>query len=475
MLPVLMRFLRNPNRSRTPRVLGLLALVIAVAVVAGVATAGPNRTPAPKPPAGSSAAYKRVIADQLRAIKRAEAGVRKIARASAKKKSRTHEVILLGGAADGKYLYWPRLTIDVRSFSAFDGESYVYRYELVRTDRETGKDEVLLDKKNAYAMAVYARGGRVAVQTFRTTEIGSRTLLRSTIYTAASTDTKLTAPVIEKVRLGNQDQFCSTMQNLTGLSSEGELIVSETTGTCEGGEQQELTAQLKLWKPDGSKQDLGPAAASSVFGSVYFGDSMVRVAGGKLVAANPYGPATSVRDIAAASTANLWTPSAKTFDVANDGTVAVIGEAPESNDHDDFIYAEASTASAKSKQPKPKYPFVIFPGGDANQPKLIAASKRRTEALRFCGSHLYAVIGGPALGGLFGDADDEAGAEYFLQLFPQFGLRDHEVLVYDSQGNFVRSAAKLQMKGLAAVGCNGDNLVLAVTHGDTVRGTEVTP
>ncbi len=432
-------------------VVGVLATAC---VLAAVALAGPKQSPPAAQAAVAPNAYKQRIAAQLREFDRVEARVKKFAAAAARHKTKTQEeTFVYGGAADGQQLYWVRLKLRFDP----DGDDFPVslKVALMRTDRTTGVDQKLLERKDIYPISLHARGGRVAFQTIGTAGAAVGESYKSVIYAGATSESAI--PVVDVAKLDisdDEENVCSDFRSLNGISSSGDAIITAAHAECRHGQTAELSATRWLWKPDGARQEIGVAAAGDIFGS-----GSARAAGGKLVAADPYVTATAITDIESGDRASLWSPRSGGFDVSSDGTVALVGSPP--------------LRGIRDPKAKPKSPFVIFPGGDVDSPKVIAASLAKAEAVQFCGTNLYTVVGSLS----FAQTKEESSGEetLFFPLLPNLFPGEHQIKLYDAQGNFVKDLAKISQKGLSSVGCNGDRLVVGVIQGRTVRGTEVGP
>lgn len=448
----------------------LVGLVAVAALLAGIAAARPNSTPPPvisaQPPT-TVREFTRALDARLRAYANFNKTIAGIAARKRKRGSKVVDMpIVLGGAADGKFLYWPRLTLHMPRGGDADSASS-FRTAIIRTDLSTGKDTKLLEKPNTLAFNVYAANGKAFVQTMRSMRIGGREVVKLTLYSATAVDPTLKAEAITKIASDDEEASCTSFSTLSGISSSGEPIMADYTQSCDPGQPATLVSKYSLRAVDGSNPVLAPAPPSSMF----LPDS-VRLAAGKLVATNPFTPATAATDIASGTTANLWSPGARAFDVADDGTIALLGAPPagseldSAGDFEGFLDPDAKPA-------QPKVPLVLFPGGDANGPKLLNASRAKVESLKFCGDHLFAVVGSTTLREAFANLDPVLQTLYFM--LPSLAVQKHQIDVYDRQGNFLRTATKLSQVGIGALGCNGQNLVIGVVHGDKMRGAEVTP
>ncbi len=450
-----MRTSRNPDRrNRGWILLSVVGAAASVCALTAVALAGPKQAPPTAQAAVAPSAYKQRIAAQLSEFDRVRARVKKFAVAAARERTRTQEAtFVFGGAADGQQLYWVRLKLRFD----FKGDDFPasLKVALMRTDRATGVDQKLLEKKDIYPISLHARGGRVAFQTIGSAGAAVGESYKSVIYAGATSES--TIPVVDIAKLDisdDEENVCSDFRSLNGVSSSGDAIITAVQAECRHGQSAELSATRWLWKPDGARQEIGVAAAGDIFGS-----GTARAAGGKLVGADPYVTATAITDIDSGERSSLWSPRSGSFDVANDGSVALVGNPP--------------LTGIRDRKDKPKSPFVIFPGGDVDSPKVIAGSLAKAEAVQFCGPNLYTVVGSLSFAQILAELSGEE--SLFFPLLPNFFPGEHRIKLYDAQGNFVKELAKISQKGLSSVGCNGDRLVVGVIQGKTVRGTEVGP
>lgn len=483
-----MRNPSNPFRGiglRSGLALLLVAALAVTALLSGAATAEkPRQANAPKQqkpvPSSTSIASARAIAARVKAIVKEDAKIRRSAAISAKKKSGPVELDFpIYAVADGNALYSStiKLKVDRRSEDLTS-----LRLVLERTDRATGAKVKLLDKINTYPLGIYARGGSVGIETLSFAETrtkkGSDLALKTAIYTATHSDAALKAIDVAPLTQNEDEEICGKFSVLAGLSDVAEPMIAVVDAVCgdDASDFDELTADLQLWAADGSRKSLGPAALESVF----FGDSFI-LTGSKLLQPSPYQPATSLRDVGSGALANLWTPSSSTADLAADGTVALVGWPSAQVDYATYGYGTLVTDSEavavtpppidaeKYKPPVRKYPLVVFPRGDAENPVMVNASRQGIADVKFCGPNLF-VLDRIAEGRGRG-YDPEVEDEFFLTQY--FSSYKYDIQLYDSQGRLVRSLVKTHPLALAGIGCNGDKLILIALRNDKFATTEL--
>lgn len=441
-------------RSLYRRVAWVVAGIALLAVLGSAANAARDSAPAPQPSLAQSTSYRAALAARLDALERAQAKLPKaVSAATARKQRRPSTHLALGGAIDGRYAFWSRIEVD----SGFRG----FKLDVIRTDRESGAEVRLLRKANTLPSAIFARGGRVAFETFSFRESSVGTRVRATIYAGALGDPKLAAVSVDDVASGEESALvCGNFHALAGLGNDGSPLVNSVTGSCSGSRQSDVSANLERWQVDGSKTILGPSAPTDIAAFNFIDFASVRSSAQKLLAPNPFENAVAISTIGEASSENLWSPSARTYDLADDGSVALVGSPPPP--------LSKSVIRRRGERP-PKSPLVLFPGGAADQVKILAASLSRAEAIRFCGERLFVLsyINPPGVNfvDLFGDNG--------LLFFAPFIRFKHSVKVYDRQGNFIRDAGKFGPVPLLALGCNANNLIVGVAHGSKMRTNEV--
>lgn len=463
-----MRQSLTPSRATGLRVAVVLIAAATLVALAGIASAtidkAPRKASLSPAPAITQREFKKQLATRLAQYRDLDAALRRpvfIAKGGSSRKWIT-EHIVMGGAVDGNYLYWPRLTLKLRPGHDID-QSGGFSTTVFRTNIATGKDEKLLVKKGALVFAIHAAGGRVALQSLRTLQLGGESFAKLTLYTAGADDPALTVSNVSTIPDDDLHPGCRSFETLSGISPAGDPIITNYRQTCPDNSDPLIEAEFVRVAVGGDRQSLGPAPLDSMFFA-----APVKLNGSKLVAGDPFNYATAVRDLSSGSLTDLWSRPAWAVDVSGDGTVALLGAPKTLVSEFDFIMPGQG-----GRSPKPKYPLVLFPGGDADHPKLISASKAKLESLKFCGDHLFAIVGTTTLRAAFAALSAEFQAIYFLM--PQLATQEHHVDVYDMQGNYLRTAAKLSPVGIAAVGCNGANLMVGVVHGKKVRATEVTP
>lgn len=464
------------------------SLAIAVVALAGAAIAAQRSSVdasriAPALPAGSGAAIQAAVESKIATLHGFDKAIGARAAAAAKKAKSRSFTIPLGGAVDGDHLYWSRVIVTPHPGNRY-GEDFGVRSQVFRTDRTGGTDTKLLDKQNAFTTGIAAAGGRVVLETFTTGDHGTRSKIA--IYAGAASDASLKAIDVLGFDDGS-DGDCDHFKVVDGIAPNGDPLVVEVVPTCHHGEASSMTATLQRWTSDGSRIDLGPAPAESVYGFTL--DAQMN--GTSIVESSPFENSTVRLDAETGAIANIWTPGSKTAAIADDGTIALIGRPPDRQQGTfNGSYIEGSSSSSatfsanaagdsaaaakarktRPKQPAEKSPFVIFPGGNSDQPKLIAASRSRVEQLKICGPNLYAVESADPFGG----ALDEL-SEYFLALIPGLIPRERMISLYTIQGDFIKKVGKTEAYGVAAYGCSGPDLALGVVHGETVRESVIAP
>lgn len=497
-----MRISGNPFRGIGPRsavALGLLVAVAAITLASGVATADKpkHKTQKQQPvPISTAAASARAITHRLTAIAAADKKLRKKLSIAAKKhKGVAKTTFELQTAADGTALYVT--SIVAKSLDRRHGGLINIRLQLDRTDIATGVKTRLLDKLNAYPLGLYARGGKVALETGRFLSAkepgGSRNDLvaRLAVYSASNSDPQLGLKSVAQLTFdGPSDQPCGHFALLGGLSDIGDPLVADVDSPCDSKTAKDLEdfeANLELWKSDGTRRDLGTVPLESIFYSQAY-----LLSGSKLLMPSPYEPATAIKDIDSGDISNLWTPNSAVADVASDGTVALVGYP--SGAFDDYVglarsagSSSGSSSSGSSEEsieatplppgvklappPPRKYPFVLFPGGDPDNPLLLSPSRQSIRAMRICGSNLYVL-----------DSLKQVSSRYEeLPYYSDFGLYgtyengEFEVQRYDLQGALVRRIEKTGKINFAGLGCNGDKLLLVKQIKGHVAAKEIAP
>lgn len=461
-------------------------MLIGTALIAGAATADRPRQDRPvkadKPvPSSTAIATARAIAKRVKAIAVTDAKLRKTAGIAAKKKGTRKFDLPIYAVADGNALYSTVIKVEL---SRDEEDLLSLRMVLERIDRSTGAKVELLNKRNTYPLGVYARGGSVGIETVAVKETGrgknSRISAKTAIYTAAHTDPALKAIDVTELKLDRDEDVCGKFTVLAGLSDKADPLVAAIDARCDANDDrdiEELTAELQLWQADGARKPLGPAAIDSAF----FGSGFV-LTGSKLLQPDPYQPGTSLQDLTTGKLASLWTPEAGAADLADDGSVALIGWPAENldayfeGDYEEQSETLSTTAAPSTNGPPPiptkrpprKFPLVVFPGGDAENPVLVNASRQGVMKVKFCGPNLFVLdrIESSSYEGTLGDFD-----EFFLFAYQQASRID--IQLYDAQGHLVRSLVKTHPLAFAGVGCNGDKLILISMRKDKYVTTEI--
>lgn len=499
-----MRNLGNPFRGVCPRsifALLLVAVLAATAVISGAATAdkAKQKTRAEKPlPPNSAAASAREIVRRFAAVAATDKKIRtKLSAAKVNHKGVIEQEFPLNAVADGNVVY--SATVLAKATTRHDGMLISIRLRIDRVDRATGTKTRLLDKYNTYPLAVYARGGRVVIETARilpppktkkgaSPEFGARTA----VYTAAHSDPVLSAKGIATLSIdADTEEPCGSFPLVGGISADGDALVAQVDKECKPKHHTDISnleTELRVWRTDGSRKDLGAVPVSSLlFGPQYL------LSGSKLLLPNPYRPAMAVKDVDNGTLGNLWSEESSYRDIAVDGTVALIGLPPATDDvYSGVAYGNAESAAArrdarqsagsvKSQPPAlpstpfpsepDKLPFVLFPGGDAENPVMLAPSSASVSAVRFCGSNLYAV---DSLAGASQRYEVGGDTEEF-ELYAGYDFGEFEVQLYDLQGHLVKKLPKTKKLALSGVGCNGDKLILLARRGKGFSATEVGP
>jgi hypothetical protein len=474
----------------------LLAAVLVVAVVAGVATAGKSSDPKIESAAnGTARASAYALANRIRAVQAVEGRVaRSAARASSHESEdlpRTYsQKLTLASAADGPYLFaaTTEYTAELRK-----GEYEVssLRTRVTRTDRVAGGTTVLFDRANTYVFALLARGGFVAFQDAKYKESKRHVNIDSTVYKGATSDAKPASIASGSLKLADfNESICGEFPLLSALSDKGEVALGRAKASC-AEDDFAFTANLELLRADGTRTDLGPQSLD------YAVTASVTVTGDRILQPSPFERAFEIKTISTGASAGLWHPGAATADIGPDGTVALIGTTdepkytftfPESEYGDVYETTSRSTSESgagtgtggglqdfpmptREANPNFRMPFVIFPQGDAENPVLVAASRARINALKFCGANLY------ALESKGKSADDRSEGDLIPGLggFAPTGQSPFDVQLLDAKGTLVRSLGTTKPLTVVGVGCNVDRLLIVVQKRTGVSVVEMGP
>jgi hypothetical protein len=484
-----MRKTGNPFRSihgRSALIALLLCALCAVAIISGAALAGNE---SPKKPAhaasGSSRAQALALLAQIKRDYKTNVAVKKkFARDAAKHKGVLTSDIAFTAAVDGPYLYVLHVLLKEDPEAGSEDTDFVsLRSRLIRTDRNTGVKTTLLDQKDSYPFVLSAQGGHVAFQAVKYKLRKKTVKLDSTIYTARGADPTLTNLDTTTLTVADEDRLCGGFKLLAGLSAAGEPLVDSIESTCRS-EDDSFLANLELWQADGAHRKLGPVSFDDELG----GGSTV-LNGQRLVATDPFEGGLATRTLDDSELKGIWHAGARAADIAGDGTIALIGR-PEYHGctmcADTF---EAGTSipaeSAKSgpndlpaeieipaaPEPHQKYPFLLFPSGDAENPVLLASERNSIVGLKFCGTNLYALKAE-----LNANHWPEINEDTLYDFFYSDGARArYDVLLYDTHGNLVRSLGKTKKLAIRSYGCNADRLVIAAGSFNSINATEVGP
>ncbi|MGH2960430.1 MAG: hypothetical protein ACRDKE_12550 [Solirubrobacterales bacterium] len=463
----------------------MLAALLLVAVVAGVATADKARDRKVKSAAnGTARASALGLANRIRALQATEGRLESsLAKASAKSSAKMPKTLTqkltLASAADGNYLF-AGTTEAIAELKNGHYEVTEIRSRVTRTDRVAGGTTVIFDRKNTYVLAIAARGGSVAFEDAKFKLAKRVTSVDATIYLGAQTDAKLAPIDSGKVKIGQYiEPICGDVPLLATLSDKGEAVIGRAKADCTDGEF-DFTADLSLRRADGSRASLGPLSLDS-------GSSNIVMTGDRLLQASPFDRAAAIRTVSTDKLVNLWHPGTQTADIGPDGTVAMLGKSTEPQftyEFDGYEYSGEVRAVPAARAPigsfpnprikrNPKFrmPFVIFPQGDAENPVLVSASRARLSALKFCGANLYALE----------SKSKSAEERYEIEIVPGLGgfasteRAPFEVQILDAQGALVRSLGKTKPVLVVGVGCNGDRLVIIAQQGTGVRAVEMGP
>lgn len=486
-----MRKTSNPFRF-VPRRAGLttslLAGLLLVAIVAGAATAGKSQKPKVHAAAnGTARASAFALANRIRALQATEEQlkdglVKNAAKTAARQPKTFTQKLTLASAADGPYLF--AATTEATGTLTKNGGYRVteLRSRVTRTDRVAGGTTVVFDRENTYVLSLVARGGSVAFQDAKYKVSKKLVNVESKVYSGANTVAKLAPIDSGTLKLGEYEKpLCGDAPMLAAMSEKGEPVIGRAKATCTGGEYT-FTAELELWRADGTRTNLGPLGLEDGVST-----SMV-LTGNRFLYSSPFERAAALRDVTTGSSTNLWHPGVQTADVGPDGTVALIGK----SDEPQYIYyfdeyefeSTARVRATPAVAPPPNFPmpkrelnpdfrmpFVVFPQGDFENPVLVAASRARINALKFCGANLYALESKSK-------SEDERYEEDLIPGLGGFAQTDRapfDVQILDTRGALIRSLGTTKPMSVTGVGCNGDRLVIIAQQGTGVKAVELGP
>lgn len=441
-------FRRQFSRQARHLIIGAVAVL---ALSAGVATAGDDR---PEPTRAQIAS----LPDQQKrnALLReyiehaAELRIGRDALAAAKRSKKKSVKLAYGATVDGNDLYFARVTV-TPGFE--DSDDLRLPMQVIRKNRTTGAETIIMQGSASIVVGLAARNGTVALSLLRISGDEDKVDVTTTLAIGSSTSEKLAIADVQTVTLKDLFDFCGDVAILGGLSDDGEALVSNFRGTCGKVDTYETT--LLGIRDAGNRRVLLRGT----------GDDFVipaRMTGGRLLARNPFERAAGVADPATGAFTNLWSPGMRSGDIAGDGTVALIGTA-----------ARAPIDGPPGEMPRParsKYPFVVFPEGDADRPIFAARSAGKVSAVRYCGSNLYVLK--PLPGRSRSDS-----LETLLEAFGLYdlGARRYSVQLYGTAGGFVRELAKTPAATLSSIECSGDRLALATIRGANAGALEYGP
>ena len=395
--------------------------------------------------------------------------------------------LTLASAADGPYLFAATTEYTVELKKSDDYEVTELRTRVTRTDRVAGGTTVLFDRADTYVFALLARGGSVAFQDANYKEAKQSVKLDSTVYKGAVSDAKPAELASGKLTLGNlNDSICGEFPLLAALSDKGEAAVGRAKASC-ADDDFAFNADLELWRADGTRTNLGPQSLDSAV------TSGITVTGDQVLQPSPFERSAEIKTISTGASESLWHPGSATADIGPDGTVVLIGTSDEPqytytfpDEEYGHIYEDSSSSTTEPASaaglenfPMPKreanpnfrMPFVIFPRGDADNPVLVAASRSRINALKFCGANLYALESK----GKSSDERSEGDLIPGLGGFAPTSVEPFDVQLLDANGALIRSLGVTKPITLVGIGCNADHLLMVVQKGSGVRVVEMGP